>query len=57
MPNTRGVLINGGGGWEPLKETNKRGRGQNGGLNKLGVRISQKTGFTLSIGDKCILNT
>ena len=39
-----------GGGWEPLKETNKRGVLINGG-----VRNSQKRVFTLSTRDKCIL--
>ena len=43
-----GILINGGGGWELLKETNKR-------LHKWGIRNSQKRVFTLSTEDKCIL--
>ena len=52
MPNTRGVLINGGGGWEPLKETNKLILISLDIIKKLislgkwgGVRNSQKNGF------------
>ena len=46
-----GVLINGG-GWEPLKETNKRGGVL---INEEGSEIRKKRVFTLSTGDKRIL--
>ena len=39
MPTTTRVLINGG-GWEPLKETDKRGR-----LNEWGGQKFAKNGF------------
>ena len=50
VPNTRRGLDKRGRGWEPLKETIKRGV-----LIIGGSEIRKKRGFTLSTGDKCIL--